>query len=350
MNKLTLLKALVTKNVPIYVHYGITHRCNLRCRTCGIWKTGDKSAELDSGQIDRMAEVLKKIGTQVISIGGGEPLMRDDLPEAAQSFIKRGISVRVLSNGIPVSMDRLKSVLDAGVSNFSISLDSLDPKIQDGITGQEGGFEKTLETLRFLSPVIKKRKGIGIINTVVSSVNVDRLADMVKFAGGLGFYISFVPLEMDQMHAGGAGCMDNLKDFDMSENQKKLAEKSFKELAARKRQGEPIFNSSSFLEAAGRRLAGENFSWKCLAGSLYFSISPGGMFSICHNFRGYTGEGADISVLGDDFPVIFNSPEYKEGILKLRKECRVCFRPCWAEISYLFSDTQALLEMVRIYF
>lgn len=349
MNKFTLLNALLTKNVPIYVHYGVTHRCNLRCRTCGIWKTGDKAKELDAGQIDTMAEILKKIGVQVISIGGGEPLLREDLPEVVRSFVGRGISVRVLTNGILVSLERLQRVLDAGVHNFSVSLDSLDAGIQDKITGLEGGFEKTLETMRFLSPFIKKKRGIGIINTVVSSVNLDYLAEMVEFAGSLGFYISFVPLETERVHAGGAGCLENSKDLAFGEEEKKKAERIFAKLASMKRQGKPIFNSSTFLLWAGRRLSGKDTSWKCHAGSLYFSISPEGMFSICHNFRGFTQEGADISTVGEDFSAIFNSPDYRKEIMKTRSACKACLRPCWAEISCLFSDLSAFFEMAKIY-
>lgn len=127
MNKLTLFSTLLFKNTPVYVHYGITHRCNLRCRMCGLWKTGNRETELSVDQIDRMAEVLHKLGTQVISIGGGEPLVREDLPEAVSAFIKRGISVRVLSNGVVEDFSGLEKVIAAGVVNFSIPWTLLIP-------------------------------------------------------------------------------------------------------------------------------------------------------------------------------------------------------------------------------
>ena len=32
-------RAFATRDVPVYAHYGITHRCNLTCKMCGIWKS-----------------------------------------------------------------------------------------------------------------------------------------------------------------------------------------------------------------------------------------------------------------------------------------------------------------------
>ena len=36
----------LTRKVPVYAHFGITHRCNLTCKMCGIWRYGNKKEEL----------------------------------------------------------------------------------------------------------------------------------------------------------------------------------------------------------------------------------------------------------------------------------------------------------------
>lgn len=350
MNKLTLLRALITKKVPVYVHYGITHRCNLRCRMCGVWKTGDKSTELSTEQIDRLAEVLANLGTQVISIGGGEPLIREDLPKVVKSFIDRGISVRVLTNGVVVSRGRLQQVIDAGVSDFSVSLDTLDREVQDDIINQEGAFDRVMETIDFLSPIIREKKGLGLINTVVSSANLDKLDRLVDFADEKGFYVSFIPLEIHQFSGKVLGCTETMTGMNFKEEDKSKMKTVFEKLERMKKEGRPIFNSSAFLRNAGKYLSEGDYSWRCLAGSLYFSISPEGLFSICHRFLGYTREGVKVSVLDDDLPRILSSDEYRDSVEDIQKNCRDCFRPCWAEISYTFTDPGAMLEMAKMKF
>ena len=99
MRVASLLSALVTRRTPYYVHFGVTHRCNLTCKMCGIWKMGDKRSEMSVDQIRAMAANLRELGTGVVSIGGGEPLLRDDLPQIVRAFFDQGMEVRLLTNG-----------------------------------------------------------------------------------------------------------------------------------------------------------------------------------------------------------------------------------------------------------
>ena len=48
---LRVAEAFVTRRVPVYAHYGITHRCNLTCKMCGIWRYGNRKEELSLPQI-----------------------------------------------------------------------------------------------------------------------------------------------------------------------------------------------------------------------------------------------------------------------------------------------------------
>jgi pyrroloquinoline quinone biosynthesis protein E len=315
---------------------------------CGVWKTGDKASELKTEDIGRMADVLSQLGTQVISIGGGEPLQREDLPDAVRFFIKKDISVRVLTNGVIPDYKKLQAVVDAGVFNFSISLDTLDPKLQNDIIGRPDAFDRVMETFDFLSPIIKKNRGTGLINTVVSSANLDTLPSMVEFAQKKGFFVSFVPLEIHQFSGKILGCAETMQDLVFTKEDRNKAYKAFHHLVDLKAKGKPIFNSTAFLKKAAGYMSGKDYKWNCKAGTLYFSVSPEGKFSICHKYQGYTEEGNDLSILDPNFITIFNSPEYKEKAKNLQNTCRACLRPCWAEISNLFTDMGSLWEMVKV--
>jgi PqqA peptide cyclase len=343
MNPIALIKALITKKGPVYAHYGITHRCNLKCRMCSLWGTGDKSLELDLTGIKKMAAAFRDMGVQVVSIGGGEPLLRQDLPQAVAAFSKMGISVRVLSNGVGVDRKRLQDVIDAGCVNFSVSLDSLDAEQQDSIAGQAGAFAQVMEMLDFLSPILKRRGGLGILNTVVSGANFESLGEIVDFAESIGFYVSLIPLE--SKHFGNSCGSSGLQP---SQEQKEKGEEIFGKIVEMKKKGKPVFNSTVFLSALGDNAAGERPPWRCLAGELYFSVDPAGNFSICHNFQGFA-DGKNYPISKKGFLNDYRNALKEKAFVALRSECRECMRPCWAEVSNVFTAPQAFLEMGGIH-
>jgi len=81
-----LAKAALTRRQPVYVIYETTDRCNLRCRMCSVWRRADREAELNLGQIDVLAGRLRDMGVVVVSLSGGEPFLREDLPEIIRIF------------------------------------------------------------------------------------------------------------------------------------------------------------------------------------------------------------------------------------------------------------------------
>jgi pyrroloquinoline quinone biosynthesis protein E len=122
-----LAMGALTRRVPVYAHFGITHRCNLTCKMCGIWRYGNEKEELSLPQIQDMAAKMRRLGVVQVAIGGGEPFATSHVEEAAKAFIDEGLMLRLLTNGIGVGLDRLDKAMDMGVMNFSISLDSLYP-------------------------------------------------------------------------------------------------------------------------------------------------------------------------------------------------------------------------------
>ena len=92
--------AALTREVPVYAHFGITHRCNLTCKMCGIWRYGNRKEELSLEEIQLVAERMARLGVVQVSIGGGEPFAVDHLEDAAKAFIDQGLNLRILTNGI----------------------------------------------------------------------------------------------------------------------------------------------------------------------------------------------------------------------------------------------------------
>ena len=96
----------LTRKVPVYAHFGITHRCNLTCKMCGIWRYGNKKEELSLDEIREVAARMRRLGVVQCSIGGGEPFAHEQVEEAAKFFVDEGMNLRLLTNAIGVGRDR----------------------------------------------------------------------------------------------------------------------------------------------------------------------------------------------------------------------------------------------------
>lgn len=351
MRYLQVAKALVTRRVPVYVHYGVTHRCNLTCRMCGLWKIGDRKSELDMPEIHQMADNLQRLGTTAMSLGGGEPFLRSDLDEIVQAFTRRGIDVRVLTNGVVPNPKLIARVMDVGVKHISISMDTLDRARQADICEKEGIWEKITEAVRFWAEHLRSRRGLGIINCVVTRLNFEELPRIVEFAESYGFYASFVPIELHHYRDKDLGCRDSFHDMPFGPDDRQRMDEVFERLVQMKAQGRRIFNSTPFLRYALRYLKGEDTGYRCRAGSLTFSVSPEGMYSMCHRFRGTGRFGTEnVSVADPGFVEWFQSENAAADADKIASRCQSCFRPCWQEVGLAFTHPKAFTEAVGLRF
>ena len=331
-NVIKFLKAFIFKNRPVYIHYGITHRCNLHCRICKIYQDAKEDEELSIGQIEKVFDFLKSLGVVYISIGGGEPFLRKDLPSVVKLLRRKGFMVRLLTNATLAKEDSIKKLVSAGLREISLCLDSLDSQKQDYICNCEGAWEKTKKGIDLFSNILPKNGRLLLINTVVSAFNIKELPQLSQFAKRMGYFISFVPIENN-----------GFSEFTFSLDDYRLIDESYGHLIRMKKEGKNnIFNSSLFLEKSRQYLKSGQHNWQCDAGKLYFSINPKGELSICHRFK------TVIPLLGSDFKTLFESKEFKNRRESLIKSCPGCMRPCWAEMSFLFQDKRSFWEMAKI--
>lgn len=327
-----LLHAFIFKNRPLYVHYGITHRCNLRCRMCKIYQDANEDEELPLEQIGKVFNLLKRLGVVYVSIGGGEPFLRKDLPSVIRLLRRKGFMVRLLTNGTLPDEHLIKNLVSMGLREVSISLDTLDSKKQAYICNCQGTWGKTMRSIEQFSNLLPENGRLLLINTVVSAFNIKELPNLSQFAKRKGYYISFVPIETD-----------GTSEFTFTQDNYQWIDESYDYLIKMKKRGKSsIFNSSVFLEKSRQYLKFKNSDWQCDAGKLYFSINPKGELSICHRFN------PEISLLETGVRGLLESKEFKNKCEGLIKECSGCMRPCWAEVSFFMRDKKSFWEMAKI--
>ena len=327
---------------PIYAHYAVTHRCNLRCRSCTIWKNGSAASELTVDAARQLAAVLARLGCIQVSLGGGEPTMRPDLPGIVQAFQSVGIRPRVLTNGVGLEPDLIDRLVGIGVREISFSLNSLRAELQEELDEVPGTFDRRMRHLFLLAERLPRRGVLPVLNIVVTPRNVGELDALLDLAGRIGFFASFIPVHLA---AGGErghrayGCDADLRFVPEERPEIRAA---YGRLIAGKRRGAPILNSTAFLERSAEYLAAGRTDWPCRAGRLYLSVAPDGRIGACHAFEGTQ------DVPFREFADRYRSAAFRRELARAHERCEGCFRPCWAEVSYMMTDPRSFLEMARV--
>jgi len=181
-----------------YLRLSVTDRCDMRCLYC-MPEEGepheDRSEVLTFEEIHRLAKILSRLGIRQIRVTGGEPLVRNRLPELLRRLaaIDPLPELSLTTNGSRLAplADELKK---AGLARINISLDSLDPD-KFGVMTRGGrlsdvmaGIDRALEA--GLAPVK--------LNTVVlRGFNDGEIPDLIEFAAAKGVenrFLEVMPL------------------------------------------------------------------------------------------------------------------------------------------------------------
>ena len=159
----------------------VTRRCNLRCRFCfadgGACEPDPTPEELK----DNIRDIVRQCGQPLLQLSGGEPTLRDDLPELVRYAKEAGCSyVQVNTNGIRLALDKgyAERLRDAGLDIVFLQFDGTREEIYEKLRG-----EKLLETkLRAIQVCSELRLGVTLVPTVVQGVNDDQLGELIAFA------------------------------------------------------------------------------------------------------------------------------------------------------------------------
>ncbi|KEY57431.1 GTP 3',8-cyclase MoaA [Serratia sp. DD3] len=124
-----------------YLRLSITDVCNFRCTYClpeGYKPSGSPKTFLSLDEIRRVSRVFAELGTEKVRLTGGEPSLRRDFTEIIAA-VRENPAIRTLAvttNGYRLARD-VASWRDAGLTAINVSVDSLDPRQFQAITGQD---------------------------------------------------------------------------------------------------------------------------------------------------------------------------------------------------------------------
>ncbi len=169
-------------SAPLRMDLALTFRCQNDCVHCyagGPHETEELTTEQWKHVIDRMHE----IGVFILTFTGGEPTLRDDLPELLMYAQKKGAVAGLVTNGRKLSDKRYVDKLEkSGLDFVQVTLESHKSKIHDQMTAAEGSWKETVAGIT--NAVLSKI--YVTTNTTLSKYNAPEFLDTIDFIKALG--------------------------------------------------------------------------------------------------------------------------------------------------------------------
>jgi len=174
--------------LPVLSEVALTYRCNLRCMFCyagcSCTKGTGTEREMTGTEVRDVLRIIREEAkVPSISFTGGEPTLRDDLPELVRfARTNLGLRVNLITNGTLVDTGMAERLNDAGLHSAQVSLESHDETVHDELTRVKGSYRRTVDGIGHLW-----EHGIIVhTNTTINRLNMDSVAAMPAFVRSLG--------------------------------------------------------------------------------------------------------------------------------------------------------------------
>lgn len=173
-------------NAPYYsapknAVWDITYLCNLKCPHCLTSSGNPQVGELTTQEAYKLIDNLASAKLLSLSLSGGEPFLRKDLPKLIRYATSRNIRTDIASNGVAMDDATLEQLRDLPLFHIQISLDGIGEK-HDRFRGWPGAFHLILENIKRL-----KKEGISVsISTTATSENLREIPKLIDLAWEIG--------------------------------------------------------------------------------------------------------------------------------------------------------------------
>ena len=163
---------------PLSVAWEITYACNEDCQYCTAKARTPDPHELTQEEIDNVIDELIELKVGLISITGGEPLLKKDTAlHIAKRASEHGIELELLTNGMFITPEVAEEICSAGIRDAQVSLDCAQPGVHDRQRGVEGAWKKAVEGISHL-----RKAGIRVMAAaVMNSDTLEYFEETKKF-------------------------------------------------------------------------------------------------------------------------------------------------------------------------
>lgn len=169
-------------SAPLRMDLAVTFRCQNNCVHCYAGGPHETS-ELTKSQWKQVIDRLKEIGVFILTFTGGEPTLREDLPELLLYAQNNGMVTGLVTNGRKLKDKAYVKVLEkSGLDFVQITLESHDAKIHDKMTAARGSWKETVAGIKNAVP----SQIYVTTNTTLSKYNASDFLETIDFLKDLG--------------------------------------------------------------------------------------------------------------------------------------------------------------------
>jgi len=166
--------------------FEVTQRCNHDCLHCyNAWKNpvGYPMGELDTAAtLAMLGKMLDETGAHLVSLSGGEPLLRRDIHEIVAFLGERGIAVNLITNGSLLTEPAIARFTPDKISIFEVPLLSVEREIHDQMSGAPGAFDRVTAAIAELK--LARQRVVGVF--VATKLNLPTWRETAELAVALG--------------------------------------------------------------------------------------------------------------------------------------------------------------------
>lgn len=165
------------------VAWETTRRCNLSCKHCrAVAEDHPYENELTTREAYTLLDQIREVGTPIIILTGGEPLLREDIFDIAAYGNRIGLRMVMAPNGTLLTPEIVEKLKQSGIQRISVSLDGASPQTHDNFRGLTHAFDDAIRGIKFA-----KAAGLEFqINTTITKTNLKEIPAILKLAEDLG--------------------------------------------------------------------------------------------------------------------------------------------------------------------
>ena len=256
-------RAMHSKHHPILAQIVPIRRCNLACTYCNEFDA--VSPPVPIAEMLRRVDLLADLGTTIITISGGEPMLHPHLDEIIAHIRRRGALATLITNGYLLTADRIRRLNRAGLDYLQISIDNVTP---------DATSKKSLKVLdRKLQALSEHAEFSVTVNSVLGSPvrNPQDALTVAQRARALGF-TSTVGILHD-----GDGQL------------RPLAPDQAAIYVQMSQPGQAMFSFAQYDRFQRNIAEGQPNRWHCRAGGRFLYICEDGLVHYCSQQRGRPG-------------------------------------------------------------
>ena len=342
-----LLKATGRPGRPEAISLEVTQRCIAKCLMCNIWQMPATSPELEASDWIKLLQSPVLSELKELDVTGGEPFLRDDLPELLLGIGKLKAtclphlcSVAITTNGFLTAkiLSDVSAVIgpleQAGVTLvFACGMDGVG-ETHDRIRNYPGGWAKLHATIKGLKELRTKHPTLVLgIKTTITRHNIDELDQICRYADDQGLFTIISPSILTANRYANLQ-RENVLEFSPEDLNKM---KTF--------YASPRFRWSYYRDELLHFLESGRMAKPCSAGFNYFFIRSTGELFPCPIIKSPLG-----NVLQTPLEEILRSADasrFRRSVMEF-PECKTCTEPGLERYALPFEGFHYLRQYFKL--